>query len=93
MAKLIPLAAPDRFRCAIDKGTFSEFLSAHRLPQPRTVVHRSGAPLPAVPKDLAFPLIVKPARGEYGQGITRADTPADLDCTMQGMGVGASFVV
>ncbi len=93
VARLIPLAAPDRFRCAIDKGSFSEFLSAHGLPQPRTVVHRSGAALPPIPPDFAFPAIMKPARGEYGRGITRSETRAELDRALRGLGADASFVV
>jgi len=93
VARLILFAAPDRFRCAIDKGCFSEFLSAHGLPQPRTIVHRGGAPVPPIPPDFVFPAIVKPARGEYGRGITKSETRAELDRTLRGLGKEASFVV
>ncbi|HQF37859.1 MAG TPA: ATP-grasp domain-containing protein [Opitutaceae bacterium] len=93
VARLIPLAAPNRFRCAIDKGRFSEFLSAHGLPQPRTVVHRGGTPLSPIPPDFAFPAIVKPARGENGRGITRSETRVELDRALRGLGEEASFVV
>ena len=93
VARIVPLAAPDRFRCAIDKGRFSEFLSARGLPQPRTVVHRRGDPLPPIPPDFAFPALVKPARGEYGRGIRRSETLAELERTLQEEGEDASFVV
>jgi glutathione synthase/RimK-type ligase-like ATP-grasp enzyme len=93
VARLVPLAAADPFRCAIDKGCLSEFLAAHGLPQPRTLVHRSWQPLPAVPADFAFPALVKPARGEYGWGITRSETWTELDRAMRVMGEAASFVV
>lgn len=78
---IFPVARPELIEQFHDKGEFHQLLTSLGLPSPRTRLLKSREDATAA--DLEFPLMLKPVRGEGGNGVRRVDSrdplPAVLD--------------
>jgi glutathione synthase/RimK-type ligase-like ATP-grasp enzyme len=70
-----PVASPSVLEELHDKWMFYQLLTREQLPSPRTELLTSEAPQAV---DLPYPIILKPAAGEGGEGIFTAETPEEL---------------
>jgi hypothetical protein len=71
-----PIASLPTLRTLHDKWALYQLLVREQLPSPRTELLSVDAPSSLT---LRFPLIVKPAEGEGGEGIYTCATPRELD--------------
>lgn len=65
-------------RRAADKASLPRRLAAQRVPHPETRVVRSPSEAQSAARRLGFPVVVKPARGAGGDGVSRARREADV---------------
>ncbi len=75
--------SPDVALRALDKGMMREAWAAAGLPQPRFRIVDDLAQIPEAALQIGYPLILKPTRNWGSRGISRADTPADLEWSME----------
>jgi len=77
-ARLTPLPSEEHFALATDKGRLAEFMHQHGIAHPRSILHRVGESDPEELLKLLFPIILKPRKGEFGEGIRKVDTEEEL---------------
>jgi predicted ATP-grasp superfamily ATP-dependent carboligase len=70
-----PVASPHVLGTLHDKWAFHQLVSGEQLPSPKTVLLNVAAPEEL---QLPYPIIVKPAAGEGGEGIHVCETPEAL---------------
>lgn len=76
--KIAPYPKAETFDNVVDKWRFANWLRAHNIPYPTTILYQTG---PVFEKELSllkFPVLIKPARGNGGIGIKFFDDPASL---------------
>lgn len=78
VTKLVPLDNEDTYRVVIDKGSLARHLAEAGLPFPKSVHLRPTELDHPGLREIRFPLIVKPTRGAFGNGIKRVENPAEL---------------
>lgn len=78
VAKLVPLDTEHTYRLVIDKGRLARHLAAAGLLFPKSVHLRPTEPDHPGLREIRYPLIVKPTRGAFGNGIKRVENPAEL---------------
>jgi len=68
---------------ALDKGLMREAWNAAGLSQPKFQIVDEIAKIPDAALKIGYPLILKPTRNWGSRGISRADTPSDLEWSME----------
>jgi hypothetical protein len=79
-AATFPVSDPSVIESWHDKSRFAELLSELGLPTPRTRLISSDAD-PQL-ETLTYPVMVKPPRGEGGNGVRKFDSRTDLDAML-----------
>jgi biotin carboxylase len=76
---LFPLSSAATLEMLDDKWQFQQFMVENQIPCPRSILLRSVQELSSMKSlGLAFPVVVKPLRGESGHGIVHADSIAGI---------------
>lgn len=75
-----PVADPALIEVWNDKGKFADLLNELGLPTPRTRLISSETD--PVLETLTYPVMVKPPRGEGGNGVRKFDNRTDLDALL-----------
>jgi hypothetical protein len=79
-ARAYPVSEPSLIETWNDKGKFAALLDELGLPTPRTrLIYAAHDPFL---DSLTFPVMVKPPRGEGGNGVRRLDSRTDLDAML-----------
>jgi hypothetical protein len=89
-AALFPLPSVELFDRMYDKWSFYQLLTEHGISTPRTILVSAPDDVGAV--DLDYPVIVKPAWGESGQGVHRIDTQDALRKHLRNAGTAFTLV-
>jgi len=74
----LPLAAFDQLNIFMDKAATAKLLWSNQIPGPKTFLMDAGNSLDAVLREAAFPVVIKPCRGEGAEGVSIITDPADL---------------
>lgn len=75
--------APDVALSALDKGMMREAWQNANLPQPEFRIVTDADGIRAAAQAIGYPLILKPTMNWGSRGISRADTPDDLDWSIE----------
>ncbi len=92
------LPAADRLRMLANKASFQAFAQANDLPVPRTAVVRDSAAVATALRELALPLVLKPADklqvlSGRAERAVRVDTFAQAEATATRMLAGCGCIV
>ncbi len=74
----LALPSVDQFKMLNDKGKVSELMTILNLPCPVTYFTSTDIILDSLIKEIHFPVIVKPRRGEGAKGVKIVSDPSDL---------------
>jgi biotin carboxylase len=77
------------FGRVLDKATMRQILEKHEVPGCRHELARGRTAVVAAIDRVGLPCIVKPAAGEASVGVSRVDTPADIDTALLRVGADA----
>lgn len=69
MCAVTPVPTPASLDIAVDKWRFAEYLTGSGIPFPNSIHCESPDDLERVRSSLRFPVLLKPTRGQGGQGI------------------------
>jgi biotin carboxylase len=75
----LPGLAPEIAIKALDKGMMRQAWQAANLAQPRFVIVDSAIQIPDAAQEIGYPLIIKPTMNWGSRGISRVDSPFDLE--------------
>ena len=75
-ASLPPLPSMCAFSTSTDKGLLAEYAVQRGLAIPDTIRVRPEANIDDLVREIDYPVLIKPVRGEGGKGIRRFDQPA-----------------
>jgi len=82
-AQTFPVSEPSLIETWNDKGKFAALLTELGLPTPRTWLFSSETD--PLLDSLTYPVMVKPPRGEGGNGVRKFDNRTDLDAMLPRM--------
>lgn len=74
---------PETALRALDKGLMRQSWAEAGLRQPRFHIVADMAKIPDAAQQIGYPLILKPTRNWGSRGISRADSPSDLEWSME----------
>lgn len=77
--KVFPTSSAELLDLLDNKWRFQEFMVAHDIPCPRTILLENLANWETAAMSIGYPLIVKPLFGESGHGIITAHKPSELN--------------
>ena len=77
-------SSADAVRRASDKEGLALRLARHRISHPMTRVVRNGAGWESVAREVGYPLVIKPRCGAGSQGVSLANSAADVPRALEG---------
>ncbi len=75
----IPFADYEQFKILSNKAEVSKLLAENEIPGPKTYLIDSESKIKFIRKEIAFPFIIKPFRGEGAEGVKIVTDPSELD--------------
>ncbi|MEI7423002.1 MAG: ATP-grasp domain-containing protein [Prolixibacteraceae bacterium] len=75
---LAPYPKAETFDNVVDKWKFANWLKAHNIPYPTTILYQTGPVFDEELLSIKFPALIKPARGNGGIGIMFFDDSESL---------------